>query len=55
MGRKAVEAGQTLRWGASYGAEWLFDRWPFRKISGGTLAQSNYLTTKEHLFHLPCA
>jgi predicted O-methyltransferase YrrM len=37
MGRKAVEAGQTLRWGASYGAEWLFDRWPFRKISGGNI------------------
>ena len=37
MGRKAMEAGQTLRWGASYGAEWLFDRWPFRKISGGNI------------------
>jgi predicted O-methyltransferase YrrM len=37
MGRQAVEAGQTLRWGASYGAEWLFDRWPFRKISGGNI------------------
>jgi predicted O-methyltransferase YrrM len=37
MGRKAVEAGQTLRWGASYGAEWLFDRWPFRKITGGNI------------------
>jgi len=37
MGRKAVEAGQTLRWGASFGAEWLFDRWPFRKISGGNI------------------
>ena len=37
MGRKTVEAGQTLRWGASYGAEWLFDYWPFRKISGGNI------------------
>jgi hypothetical protein len=37
MGREAVEAGQTLRWGGSYGAEWLFDRWPFRKISGGNI------------------
>ena len=37
MGRKAVEAGQTLRWGASYGAEWLFNHWPFRKISGGNI------------------
>jgi predicted O-methyltransferase YrrM len=37
IGRGAAEAGQTLGWGASYGAEWLFDRWPFRKISGGNI------------------
>jgi predicted O-methyltransferase YrrM len=37
IGHRAVEAGQTLRWGASYGAEWLFERWPFRKISGGNI------------------
>jgi predicted O-methyltransferase YrrM len=37
IGRRAAEAGQTSRWGASYGAEWLFDRWPFRKISGGNV------------------
>jgi hypothetical protein len=36
-GRKAIEAGQTLRWGAAYGAEWLFDSWPFAKISGGNI------------------
>ena len=24
-------------WPASYGAEWLFDQWPFRKISGGNI------------------
>ena len=35
--RKAAEAGQTLHWGSSYGAEWLFDRWPFQKISGGNI------------------
>lgn len=37
IGRRAAEAGQTLRCGASYGAEWLFDRWPFRKIRGGNI------------------
>jgi predicted O-methyltransferase YrrM len=31
-GAKAQEAGQTLEGGTPYGAEWLFDRWPFRKI-----------------------
>jgi predicted O-methyltransferase YrrM len=31
-GRKAEEAGETLEGGMPYGAEWLFDRWPFRKI-----------------------
>ncbi|MFZ3373984.1 MAG: class I SAM-dependent methyltransferase [Chthoniobacterales bacterium] len=37
IGRKAAEAGQKLHWGSSYGAEWLFDRWPFQKISGGNI------------------
>jgi predicted O-methyltransferase YrrM len=37
IGRKAAEAGESLRGGSSYGAEWLFERWPFRKISGGNI------------------
>ena len=37
MGRRAAEGGQTPHWRASYGAEWLFDHWPFRKISGGNI------------------
>ena len=37
MGRKASDAGQTLRWGAAEGAECLFESWPFRKISGGNI------------------
>lgn len=37
IGRKAAEAGQKLQWPAAYGAEWLFDYWPFRKISGGNI------------------
>lgn len=31
-GREAEEASQILEGGTPYGAEWLFDRWPFRKI-----------------------
>jgi hypothetical protein len=30
--KKLKETGQTLESGMPYGAEWLFDRWPFRKI-----------------------
>jgi hypothetical protein len=47
LGRKAIEAGQAssnqvffnavLKRGAPYGAEWLFDNWPFRRISGGNI------------------
>lgn len=35
--RKAKGADPTLRWGAAEGAEWLFESWPFRKISGGNI------------------
>jgi predicted O-methyltransferase YrrM len=31
-GRERRAAGQSLENGTPYGAEWLFDRWPFRKI-----------------------
>ena len=31
-GRELREAGQALEGGTPYGAEWLFDQWPFRKI-----------------------
>ena len=31
-GKDQGEAGQTLEGGTPYGAEWFFDRWPFRKI-----------------------
>jgi predicted O-methyltransferase YrrM len=34
IGREAGKNGQTFRWATAYGAEWLFDYWPFRKISG---------------------
>src|SRR5438105_2264148 len=37
IGRKAIEAGQRLSLGAPYGAEWLFDSWPFGKIRGGNI------------------
>jgi len=31
-GKTEREAGRELEGGTPYGAEWLFDRWPFRKI-----------------------
>ena len=31
-GEELKEAGKSLEAGTPYGAEWLFDRWPFRKI-----------------------
>ena len=31
-GKEMQEAGASLEAGAPYGAEWFFDRWPFRKI-----------------------
>lgn len=31
-GKSQSEAGAALEGGTPYGAEWLFDRWPFRKI-----------------------
>ena len=31
-GKEMQEAGASLEPGAPYGAEWFFDRWPFRKI-----------------------
>lgn len=35
--RKAIEAGCNVDWEVVYGAQWLFDWWPFRKISGGNI------------------
>jgi len=34
MGVTAKERDDSLSYGAPFGAEWLFDRWPFRKING---------------------
>jgi hypothetical protein len=35
--RRALDAGQKTAFEPVYGAEWLFSRWPFRKISGGNI------------------
>ena len=35
--RKTIETGRNVGWEAVYGAQWLFDCWPFRKISGGNI------------------
>jgi predicted O-methyltransferase YrrM len=37
IGEKMREEGKPTPWGAPYGAQWLFDRWPFRKIRGGNI------------------
>jgi predicted O-methyltransferase YrrM len=34
---KTAEVAQTSNWKAPFGAEWLFDYWPYRKISGGNI------------------
>jgi hypothetical protein len=31
------ERGESSPWETPFGAEWLFDRWPFRKFSGGQI------------------
>jgi hypothetical protein len=35
--RKAIGTDPTLRWGATEGAELVFESWPFGKISGGNI------------------
>jgi hypothetical protein len=35
--RQALDAGCKPMFGPTYGAEWLFTHWPFRKISGGNI------------------
>jgi predicted O-methyltransferase YrrM len=37
MGAAAKQRGETLQYRPSFGAEWLFAAWPFRKISNGNI------------------
>jgi len=37
MGVTAKKRGETLQYRPSFGAEWLFEAWPFRKISNGNI------------------
>ena len=48
-GAKAEEAGQPLEGGTPYGAEWLFDRWPFRKIRSFHIGAIELPSRKEDL------
>jgi len=48
-GAKAEEAGQPLEGGTPYGAEWLFDRWPFRKIRSFHIGAIELPSRKEAL------
>jgi len=37
IGQQMKAAGQTTPFAMPFGAQWLFERWPFRKIDGGTI------------------
>lgn len=49
IGREASKTGQKFCWGTAYGAEWLFDYWPFRKISGGNIGAIQFPHEKSAL------
>jgi predicted O-methyltransferase YrrM len=48
-GKREREAGQVLETGTPYGAEWLFDRWPFRKIRSFHIGAIEVPSRKEAL------
>jgi cephalosporin hydroxylase len=48
-GQTLTEAGQPLEGETPYGAEWLFDRWPFRKISAAHIGAIELLARKADL------
>ncbi len=37
LGERMRAAGAALEYGAPFGAQWLFEAWPFEKISGGNI------------------
>jgi hypothetical protein len=49
IGAARKARGETLDFDAAYGAEWLFDRWPFRKISSGNIGAVQLPRTKTEL------
>jgi predicted O-methyltransferase YrrM len=51
-GKNQREAGQVLEGGTPYGAEWLFDRWPFRKIRSFHIGAIELPTPKDALIPL---
>ena len=44
---EAQRAGQPLAFPGQYGAEWLFDAWPFRKVAAGNIGAVE-LPAKKH-------
>lgn len=46
MTRQAIEIGRKLERTPVFGAEWLFERWPFRKIRGGNIGAVQLPTDK---------
>jgi len=49
MGVTAREKGEPLAHGAPFGAEWLFDLWPFRKITGGNIGALQLPSNKSEI------
>lgn len=49
MGAIARAKGAPFPYGAPFGAEWLFERWPFRKISGGNIGAVQLPSDKRNL------
>ena len=37
LGERMRAAGTPFDYGAPFGAQWLFEAWPFEKISGGNI------------------
>ena len=37
LGERMCAAGTPFDYGAPFGAQWLFEAWPFEKISGGNI------------------
>jgi predicted O-methyltransferase YrrM len=54
-GKAEREAGRQLEGGTPYGAEWLFERWPFRKIRSFHIGAVELPANKKNLIPLALA
>ena len=49
IGREMKAAGQPTPFAMPFGAQWLFERWPYRKISGGNIGAIQLPNDKREL------